>query len=266
MYSGVKSWPLSFFFSASALSLFLRKLQWAALRYSSAFLIFPSMMWISARVSNPGSKSTESSPPNFYFSSVINLYSSSCASYLDNCVLWCCLAGFFSWPRKPSRSAYFSTSLILYCCFGFLLLVSALFLLIHMLYFQNNQNLLILLWIHDLSSTHFAPSSHMLRNLFLVSALKKVAQRKFLSVVSVSFKNMRVTIPSRLSRFSNNLKTPPKIYHQSKELHTCHPFENTSSTLSPIASENFFMNWTNCRVKEKSTSILVKKCFLVFMN
>ena len=137
-YSGVNSWPLSFFFSARALSLFFRKLQWAALRYYSAFLIFPSIMWISAKVSNPGNKSTESSPPNFYFSSVINLYNSSWASYLAHSLLLYCLGKFASWAHGSSPSIYFSVLLKWYCCFGFLLLVSALFLLIHMLYFQNN--------------------------------------------------------------------------------------------------------------------------------
>ncbi len=38
-YSGVKACPLSFFFYVKALSLLLRKLQWAAFKYSSAFLV-----------------------------------------------------------------------------------------------------------------------------------------------------------------------------------------------------------------------------------
>lgn len=61
------------FLLISLLSLFLRKLQCAALRYSSAFFNRPSMMCISAMVSKPGKRKTESSPPSLSFSSVINL-------------------------------------------------------------------------------------------------------------------------------------------------------------------------------------------------
>ena len=38
-YSVVRAWPRSFFFYVIPLSLLFRKLQWAALRYSSAFLV-----------------------------------------------------------------------------------------------------------------------------------------------------------------------------------------------------------------------------------
>ena len=96
--------------------------------------------------------------------------------------------------------------------------------------FKIIQNLLILWWIHDLSSTPFALSNHMRRSPFLVSAWTKVAQRKFLFVVSVNFKSIRVTIPSLLSTLSNNWKAPQKIYRQLKELHICPPSGNSSLT------------------------------------
>lgn len=68
----LKDFSLAFLL-ISVLSLFFKKLQCAAFKYSSAFFSLPSIIWISAIVNNPGNKNTESSPPSLSFSSVMNL-------------------------------------------------------------------------------------------------------------------------------------------------------------------------------------------------